>query len=487
LDPPVIASFASLASLAAAAGEPGQLLPARSQMGFTLGTHIILVPLGVVFPLMMVIANYIGLRRNDPDALRLAERWSKVAAVTFAVGAVTGTVLSFEMGLLWPGLFSRFGDVIGLPFALEGIFFFLEAIFISIYIFGWRRLSPWAHFWTGVPIPLVGIGGALMVVAANSWMNQPEGFTMDAQGNVTSVSVWSAIFNRAVKYEFPHMYFAALVAAGFLVASPYAVGMLRGRRDRYHRLGFLIPFTIASIAIPIQMVIGDSTARAIYNDQPIKFAAIELNTTTGPDKPEILLGHLNSDGTVSGGLKIPGLASWLSDPSTGKATVVQGLDSVPPENRPPNKAVNTVHLAWDLMIGMGTALLILAVWFAVLMWRRRDRLGEMKWFLRAATVAPIAAYLALESGWVVTEVGRQPWIVYNILRTEDAVTNAGEAAVWTSFAVVLVLYAAIATAAVLVIRGMTKRWRARDLPDEDVPYGPRETLAEAEAPAGGGG
>ena len=482
----MIASLGPLASLLAAAGDPPQLLPARSQMGFTLGFHIILVPLGVVFPAMMLIANYIGLRKNDPDALRLAERWSKVAGVTFAVGAVTGTVLTFEMGVLWPGLFSRFGDVIGLPFALEGIFFFLEAIFISIYIFGWRRLPPWAHFWTGVPVALSGIGGALMVVAANSWMNQPSGFTTDAAGNVTSVNVWSAIFNRAVKYEFPHMYFAALVAAGFLVASPYAVGMLRGRRDRYHRLGFIIPFTIAAIAIPIQMVIGDSTARAIYNDQPIKFAAIELNTTTGADKPEILLGHLNSDGTVSGGFDIPGLASWLSDPSTGKATVVQGLDSVPPQDRPPNTAVNVVHLAWDLMIGAGTALLLLAAWYAFIMWRRRDRLGEMKWFLWGAAIAPILAYAALESGWVVTEVGRQPWIVYNILRTADAVTNTGERAVWTSFGLVLLLYAVLATAAVLVIRGMTKRWRARDIPDEDVPYGPRPTLEEAEAPAGGG-
>jgi cytochrome d ubiquinol oxidase subunit I len=470
--------------LAAAAQAPEALLPARSQMGFTLGTHIILVPLGVVFPLMMLIANYVGLRRNDPDALRLAERWSKVAAVTFAVGAVTGTVLSFEMGLLWPGLFSRFGDVIGLPFALEGIFFFLEAIFISIYIFGWRRLSPWAHFWSGVPIPLVGLGGALMVVAANSWMNQPAGFSLDAAGNVVDVDVWSAIFNDAVKYEFPHMYFAALVCAGFLVAAPYAVGMLRGRRDRYHRLGFLIPFTIAAIAIPIQMVIGDSTARAIYNDQPIKFAALELNWTTGPDKPEIILGRLNADGTVSGGIEIPGLASWLSDPSEGTSTVVQGLDSVPPDERPSTAAVNVVHLAWDVMIGMGTLLVGLAVWFAFIMWRRRDRLGEMRWFLRAAAVAPIAAYMALESGWIVTEVGRQPWVVYQILKTEDAVTNASGTAVWTSFGVILALYAAIACAAVLVIRGMTKRWRTRDLEDAAVPYGPREPVPAAER--GGG-
>ena len=278
---------------------PDALLPARSQMAFTLGFHIILVPLGVVFPLMMVIANYLGLRRDDPDYMQLARRWSKVAAVTFAVGAVTGTVLSFEMGLLWPGMFERFGDVIGVPFALEGIFFFLEAILISIYLFGWSRMKPWPHFWVGVPIPLAGLGGAFMVIAANSWMNQPSGFTMDSAGNVTDVDVWSVIFNDAVGYEFAHMYVAAFVCAGFLVAAPYAMGMLRGRRDRYHRLGFLLPFTIAAIAIPIQMGIGDYVARAIYNDQPIKFAAIELNTTTGPDKPEILLGHLNSDGTVS--------------------------------------------------------------------------------------------------------------------------------------------------------------------------------------------
>jgi len=452
-------------------------------MGFTLGFHIILVPLGVVFPLMMVIANYLGLRRNDADWMQLARRWSKVAAVTFAVGAVTGTVLSFEMGLLWPGMFDRFGDVIGLPFALEGIFFFLEAILISIYLFGWSHMKPWAHFWVGVPIPVVGLLGALMVVSANSWMNQPGGFTMDAAGNVTDVDVWSVIFNDAVAYEFAHMYFAALVAAGFLVASPYALGMLRGRRDRYHRLGFLLPFTIAAIAIPIQMGIGDSTARAIYNDQPIKFAALELNTTTGPDKPEIILGHLNADGDVEGGLPIPGLASWLSDPSTGKNTVVQGLDSVPPEDRPSIKAVNTIHLAWDLMVGLGTALFLLALWFAWVWWRRRDRLADMRWFLRAAVAAPVAAYICVESGWIVTEVGRQPWIVYQILRTEDAVTDVGAAAVWTSFSLIMVLYAGLATAAVLVIRGMTKRWRSQEPDAAEVPYGPRDPLTPADEPA----
>jgi cytochrome d ubiquinol oxidase subunit I len=461
-----------------AADAPAALTPARMQMGLTLGVHIILVPLGIVFPLMMLVANYLGVRRGDADYMRLAERWSKVAAVTFAVGAVTGTVLSFEMGLLWPGLFERFGDVIGIAFALEGIFFFLEAIFISIYLLGWKRLSPWAHFWSGVPIPITGLLGALMVISANSWMNQPGGFTMDAAGNVTDVDVWSVIFNDALTYEFPHMYVAAFICAGFLVASVYAVGMLRGRHDRHHRLGFLLPFTIAAIAVPIQLVIGDFAARSVFEDQPIKFAAMELNTTTGPDKPEILLGRLNEDYEVEGGLPIPGLASILSDPSTGTGTVVTGLESVPEDERPSRGAINTVHLAWDILVGMGTALMGLALWFGVVWWRRRRTLTEQRWFLRAAVLAPIAAYMALESGWIVTEVGRQPWVVYEIMRTEEAVTDVDAGLVWASLTGIIVLYAALAAGTVLVIRGMTRRWREGGLDESAVPYGPREGPAD---------
>src|SRR4051795_10067477 len=228
-----------------------QLGPARSQMAFTLGFHIVLASMGVGFPAMMLIANYRGLRHGDADALLLARRWSKVVAVTFAVGAVTGTVLSFEFGLLWPEFTGRFGDVFGVLFAIEGICFFLEAIFVAIYIFGWERLSPWTHFWTGVPIVIMGLGGAYSVVSVNSWMNQPQGFS-PTNGDVTSVEPLKVIFNRAVPYEVPHMILAAYLVTGFLVASVYAVGMLRGRRDRYHRLGLLIPLTVACIATPIQ-------------------------------------------------------------------------------------------------------------------------------------------------------------------------------------------------------------------------------------------
>ncbi len=234
-----------------------QLTPARSQMAFTLGFHIILACLGVAFPAIMLIANYLGLRRNDADAMELARRWSKVTAVTFAVGAVTGTVLSFEFGLLWPEFTGRFGSVFGILFAIEGIFFFVEAIFIAIYIYGWKRLSGWAHFWTGVPIVIAGLGGAFSVVAVNAWMNQPQGFTLVDDGTVTDVEPLKVIFNPAVPYEVPHMILAAYLVTGFLVASVYAVGMLRGRRDRHHRLGLLIPLTVAAIATPLQFVVGD--------------------------------------------------------------------------------------------------------------------------------------------------------------------------------------------------------------------------------------
>src|SRR4249920_2089310 len=301
---------------------------ARAQMAFTLAFHIILVPLGVSWAAMALIANYRGLKRNDEAALQLAQRWSKYMAVTFAVGAVTGTVLTFEFGLLWPRFMGQWGEAFGVPFAFEDIFFFTEAIFISIYIFGWRRLKPWPHFWTGVPVVLTGVLGSISVVAANAWMNSPQGFTLNSAGKVVDVDPWSVIFNDAMPLMAAHMVIAAYVVGGFLIASVYAFAMLRGRRDRYHRVAFLVAFSVGAAAIPVQMAVGDSLARWVYNNQPEKFAAIELVPQTSSDVPETLFGRLNSNGTVSGGIKIPGLASILSDPATGTATVVQGLDTV---------------------------------------------------------------------------------------------------------------------------------------------------------------
>jgi cytochrome bd ubiquinol oxidase subunit I len=456
-----------LATLPLAAAS--QLAPARSQMAFTLGFHIVLASLGVAFPAIMLIANYRGLRHDDADAMLLARRWSKVVAVTFAVGAVTGTVLSFEFGLLWPEFTGRFGKVFGVLFAIEGIFFFLEAIFVAIYIFGWKRLAPWTHFWAGVPIPVCGLGGAFSVVAVNSWMNQPQGYTL-SNGDVASVDPLKVIFNPAVPYEVPHMILAAYIVAGFLIASVYAVGMLRGRRDRYHRLGLLIPLTVGAIAAPIQFAVGDTAARAIAEDQPIKFAAMECVQTTSTHVTEYIYGRCTSDG-VKGGIGIPGFDSFLVGFSTD--TQVTGLDTVPPNQRPP--ANTMLHWAFDTMVGICTALIALGLWLAVVWWRRRD-IPQTRWFLRAVAVSGVAAVVALECGWIVTEVGRQPWIVYEIMRTEDAVTQAS--GVWVTFGLVVGLYAALGAALVAVLLAMARRWRSEDEPDFDVPYGPAPEVPE---------
>ena len=459
------------------------LLAARSQMAFTLGFHIILACLGVGLPTMVLIANAIGLRRRDPAALLLAHRWSTVMAVTFAVGAVTGTVLSFEMGLLWPVLMGRFGGAFGIPFAIEGLFFFLEAIFIAIYIYGWRRLSARAHLLSGVPVAIAGIGGTFSVVAANGWMNQPAGFVLGSDGRVAAVTPIEVIFNRATFYEVPHMLLAAYMVTGFLLASVYAVGLLRGHTDRYVRLGFLIPFVLAAVAAPVQVAVGDVAARGVLEDQPAKFAAMELIAVGGTHQPETIGGIL-VDGQVVGGIQIPNLASILAGFSAD--TYIAGLDSIPIDEQPPTAIV---HLAWNAMVGIGTALVVLGLWGLVLRWRKRDY-ATARWFLRAASIAGFASVVALESGWIVTEVGRQPWVVFKLLRTADAVTRAP--GVQTTFIAVVGLYAALGIATLLALRGLERRWAAQDLAaggralpageatDESIPYGPRHRNGDGE-------
>ncbi|HEY7592946.1 MAG TPA: cytochrome ubiquinol oxidase subunit I [Actinophytocola sp.] len=447
---------------------------ARSQMAFTLACHIILVPLGVSWAFMTLVANYKAVRHDDRSALVLAQRWSKYMAVTFAVGAVTGTVLSFEFGLLWPRFMGTWGDAFGVPFAFEGIFFFTEAIFVAIYIFGWRRLKPWPHFWTGVPIVIAGVFGSISVVAANAWMNAPTGFTLNSKGEIVDVDPLDVIFNDAMPLQAAHMVVAAYLVGGFMIASVYAAGLLRGRVDRYHKLGFGIAFTVAAVATPIQMGVGDSLARWVFNNQPVKFATIELVPQTGSDVPERLLGKLNDDGTVTGGVPIPGLASWLSDPSTGRATVIKGFDTVPPDERPTVAETNIVHLSWDIMVGLGTLLFLVSVWYGA-MWLFRRRLPTGKWFLRVAACSGVLAIVAMEAGWVVTEVGRQPWIVYNLMKVEDAAT--GNTGVWITFIAVIVLYLALGITTIMVIRAMSRRFRrAGGFAELDTPYGP---VAEA--------
>jgi cytochrome bd ubiquinol oxidase subunit I len=447
------------------AASSSNLLAARELMAFTLAFHIVLACLGVALPATILTANWLGLKRDDEEAMRLARRWSKAMAVTFAVGAVTGTVLSFEFGLLWPRFMARFGDAFGIAFAVEGIFFFTEAIFLAIYIYGWRRLSGWAHFWAGVPMAITGIGGAFSVVTANSWMNQPQGFVLDAAGKVIETEPLKVLFNPAWAYEVPHMILAAYMVVGFLVASIYAVGMLRGRRDRLHRLGLLIPLTIACVATPIQLFVGDTAAREVADHQPAKFAGMECIQQTGTDQTEYVGGICTSNG-VKAAIPIPGLDSFLVGFNTD--TKVTGLESIPADDRPP--ANTLLHLAFDAMVGIGTALLLLGLWLGFAWWRRRE-IPRTPWFLRAVSASGVAAILALWFGWIVTEVGRQPWIVQGYMRTSEAVTDAK--GIWGAFALVLVLYAGLGVGAVLVLRAMSRRWRAEgDADESETPYAP---------------
>jgi cytochrome d ubiquinol oxidase subunit I len=452
------------ADLLVLASDPSQLLPAREQMAFTLGFHIILVPFGVAFTFITMIANWRGLRRGDDEAMLLAQRWSQVAAVLFAVGAVSGTVLSFEMGLLWPGLMGRYGAAYGIPFAIEGIFFFLEAIFVAIYIYGWKRLSPWVHFWSGLPVVLSGVGGTFSVVAANSWMNAPGGITV-RNGKVVDVDVWQVIFNDAFWYEALHMLLAAYVVAGFTVAGVYAVGMLRGRRDRYHRVGLLHGLTVGAVAIPLQIFMGDVIARYVFNAEPAKFAAIEALPDTRTHAPETLGGVL-VDGKVKYGLPIPDGASLLSGFSPG--TKVHGLDAIPSAVRPRESLVSVVHLSFDVMVGTGFALLGLALWFVFLWWRRSRMAEPNPWFLRAVAISGVVSIVSLESGWVVTEVGRQPWTVVGLLLTKDAVQTSGN--LWPLFIGAVLIYAGVTVGAVYALRALRRSWaRGEAAP---VPYGP---------------
>ncbi len=456
-----------LAHLLPMAAEPPGLMPAREQMAVSLGWHIVLACFGVAFPTMIFVVHRRGIRREDPVALGLAQRWAKVSAVLFAIGAVSGTVLSFEMGLLWPGLMGRFGDVLGLPFAFEGLSFFVEAIFLGIYLYGWGRMPPRRHLLMLVPMATAGVVGTFCVIAVNAWMNMPTGFRI-VDGKVTDVQPWRVLFNGGAFLQFAHMWVGAFMLVGFVVAGVYAAGMLRGRRDEHHRLGFTVPFAFATVAALAQPVIGHVLGMRLGTTQPSKLAAFELATHTEQPAP-LKIGGLLVDGTPKWFLEIPKWGSFIARGSFDKP--VRGLDTFPPADRPP---VNVTHVAFQSMVGIGTLLALAVTVYWLARWRGLD-LRENRWFLRFAVVAGPLAVLALEAGWVATEVGRQPWTVFGVLRTVDAAS--GNAGLWWSFTGVAIVYAGMTVGAWIVLRSMARRWRAgeTDLPS---PYAPEAPLAE---------
>jgi cytochrome bd ubiquinol oxidase subunit I len=393
------------------------ILAARSQMAMSLAFHIIFSCVGIAMPLLMVIAEGLYLRTRREVYLLIARRWAIGAAIMFAVGAVSGTVLSFELGLLWPHFMKWAGDIIGMPFSLEGFAFFTEAIFLGIYMYGWDRVSPRAHLGAGVMVAVSGVVSGIFVVIANSWMNTPVGFRL-VNGHATAIDPIASLTNPAALHETVHMTIAAYAATGFVVAGIHAAMWLRERGNLFHRRAIAIAFAVGAVAAVLQPISGDASARAVARLQPLKMAAFEGLFKSGPHAPLALGGIPDvKDRKLLYAIELPSMLSIMTyhDPDA----VMRGLDSFP-ENDWPSPLI-AVHLGFQIMVAAGMAMAGLAVWGAWLLWRRRT-IFDCDWFMYAMVAAAPLGLIAVEAGWVVTEVGRQPWIIYHVMRTADAVT-----------------------------------------------------------------
>jgi cytochrome d ubiquinol oxidase subunit I len=439
--------------LATGAETQHYLLEARQMQALSFAVHIPLVCFGIAFPVMVLLAEWLHHRTGRPVYRTLARRWSRVMLALFAAGVVTGTVLSFEMGLLWPQFTAVFGSVFGLGFAVEGFSFFMEAIFIGIYAYGWDRLPPRLHLASGIPIVIAGVTGSLRVISVNGWMNHPEGFRL-VHGRAVDVHPVRALFlNSNFWHELVHMYVAGYMVTGFLVAACYALRRLRGSFGTYERTALAISLSIAVVASIVQAPVGDWAGRVVAQNQPIKLAAFEGVGHTEHGADEHLLGYYEH-GRVRFGIPVPDLLSLLA--FHNPHAVVRGLDTVPADDRPP---VNVVRFAFQTMVGIGTLLFTLAI-VVVYVRIRRHRLPESPWFYRALVLAGPLSVVALIAGWVTTEVGRQPWVVYRVMRTTQAVTGAGGIPVGYATLAAVYLTLAVAVGWVLV--------RLSRIPMEDV-------------------
>jgi cytochrome bd ubiquinol oxidase subunit I len=425
------------------------LLAARLQMALTLGFHIVFACFGMGFPILLLVAEGRFLKTGDPEWKTLAKRWSKAFLVLFAVGAVSGTVLSFELGLLWPKFMGTFGPVIGLPFTLEAIAFFVEAIFAGIYLYGWDRMSPRAHWLSGIPIAVAGLASAVFVITANAWMNCPLGFTLQ-DGKVTEVQPVLAMLSPASAPQIAHMIFAAGLVCGFGVASVYAATRLLGNDSIRIRRAMMLGLAMGAVCAPLQAVTGDWAARTVAATQPVKFAALEGQFKTQARAPLRIGGLPDSESeTTPYAIEIPGGLSWLAFHDADR--VVQGLDSVPRADRPP---VAIVHFAFQIMIGIGLFLLAVSAWVGVALLSKKKLPGGRLFLWSVVIAGPLAA-IGLEAGWIVTEVGRQPWIVQGVMRTRDAVTDAP--GIGWSLAASIAIYAILIAGTLVALRHLARK------------------------------
>lgn len=445
------------------------LLAARAQMGTSLAFHIIFSALGVGVPLLLCIAEGLALRTKNPSWMMLTRRWTRAVAVLFAIGAVSGTILSFELGLLWPTYTKFAGSVVGLPFMLEGFAFFTEAIFLGLYLYGWDRLSPRAHWLCSFPIWISGLASAWFIVSANSWMNTPTGFVI-RNGKIVDINPFQAMFNPSTPFETVHMILACYVATGFAVAAVYAVAILRGKRSDYYKKGLLLGLAMGIIATPLQIVSGDFNARYLYQYQPTKFAAMEGVFRTQAGAPLSVGGLADPNtGRVIYALEIPKGLSILA--TFNPDATVKGLDQVTRADWP-NTTI--IHSSFDGMVGSGFFMLLVAVIFWFLYWRNKRQVPENRYLLSAIVLTGFLGFLAIELGWMVTEIGRQPWVIYGYLRTKDAATTAP----WLniSFLVFSLIYVLMAAALIwLLLRIARSPLPQPEIPGEEV--GEPERLA----------
>jgi cytochrome d ubiquinol oxidase subunit I len=414
-------------------------------MEVSLGFHIVFSALGIGMPLLMLIAEALHLRTGKPHYRELARKWAKATALLFVVGAVSGTALSFELGLLWPKFMSFAGPVLGPAFALEGYAFLIEAIFLGLYLYGWERLSPRAHFLCGVPVAVSGMMSGVLVVGANAWMQSPRGYTA-INGRIVDVDTLATFKNPSWLPLAIHSTLSCYIAVGFAVAGVYAVGMLRGRRDDYHRSGLVIAMIVGAVAGVLQPLSGDQLAKLVNNTQPEKLAAMEALYKTQKGAP-LLLGGLpdREKGEVHYGIDLP---KGLSFMATGDPNAeIKGLEEFPPEDRP-NELL--CHLAFQVMVGAGFALMALGALFFFVWWRKKGAVPDL--VLRFVALASPLGFLALEAGWIVTEAGRQPWIIYHVMRTRDAVTPRTD--VGATLAMYTVLYFFLAIALITLLRSL---------------------------------
>jgi cytochrome bd ubiquinol oxidase subunit I len=426
------------------------LFAARAQMGTSLAFHIIFSALGVGIPLLLCIAEGLALYTKNPVWMMLTRRWARAAAILFAIGGVSGTILSFELGLLWP-TYTRFaGAVIGLPFLLEGFAFFVEAIFLGLYLYGWDRLSTRAHWFCSFPIWISGMASAWFIVSANSWMNTPAGFVFK-NGKIVDINPIQAIFNPSTPFETVHMILASYVATGFAVAAIYAFAYLRGKREEYYRKGLMLAMLLAVVATPLQLVSGDFNARFLANYQPAKFAAMEGIFHTESGAPISIGGIADAQtGQVMYAIEIPKALSVLA--YNNPNAIIKGLDQFPQSDWP-NTAI--VHTSFDGMVGSGMFILLIAALFWGFYFLKKRSMPNNRLLLWGVVVCGPLGFLAIILGWMVTEIGRQPWIIYNFLRTKDAVTTAPFLNI--SFTIFTLIYVLLAVALVWLLLKVVRR------------------------------